>query len=120
MEIKMHHTNATSIAEIVSEELIFKTAQDGLDVLVNVYYQDVDRMIIHEKNVNPDFFVLQTGLAGELLQKFSNYRMKLAIIGDFSKYPGKSIRDFITESNKNGHINFVASLKDAIEKLTIE
>jgi hypothetical protein len=53
-------------------------------------------------------------MAGEILQKFSNYRIKLAIVGDFSKYTKKSIRDFIRESNNTGHINFVGTLDEAL------
>ena len=39
-------------------------------------------------------------MAGEILQKFSNYRVRLAIVGDFTPYSSKSIKDFIYESNK--------------------
>ena len=56
-----------------------------------------------------DFFDLKNGIAGEILQKFSNYRVSLIIVGDFSKYASKSLNDFIYESNKGRHINFVAS-----------
>jgi hypothetical protein len=52
-----------------------------------------------------------------VLQKFSTYRIRLAIVGDFSSYESKSIKDFIFESNKMGHINFVASKEEALEKL---
>ncbi len=31
----------------------------------------------------PDFFRLSTGLAGEIVQKFVNYRFRLVIMGDF-------------------------------------
>lgn len=72
---------------------------------------------LHEKNITPDFFDLKTGTAGEILQKFSNYRVRLAIVGDFSAYPGQSIRDFIFESNKRRHINFVGSVAEAVERL---
>lgn len=33
------------IAEIISEDIIIKTAQDGLGVLGNLYYQDFDKVI---------------------------------------------------------------------------
>jgi len=52
------------------------------------------------------------------LQKFSTYRVRLAIIGDFSKYTSKSLRDFIYESNKGKHICFVANTEDAIQMLS--
>ena len=61
---------------------------------------------------------LQTGLAGDILQKFSNYRVKLAIVGDFSKYKSKSLHDFIRESNKGNRIFFAKNINDAMIKLT--
>ena len=105
------------IAEVVSDNVLIHSLQDGLDILVDVYYQDVDRMILHAKNITPAFFDLKTGLAGGILQKFSNYRMRLAIVGDFSQYPGESIGAFITESNRQGRINFVGSLEEAKVRL---
>lgn len=118
MKTQIHNINNTKIAELISDDLLIKEIQDGLDLLVNVYYQDMDRMIIHEKNITPHFFDLKTGMAGEILQKFSNYKMKLAIVGDLSKYQSKSLNDFIFESNKNGNINFVDSLEEALVKLS--
>lgn len=117
MKTEIYTINNIKIAELISEDLLIKEIQDGLDLLVNVYYQDIDRMIIYEKNIVPEFFDLKTGIAGEILQKFSTYKMKLAIIGDFSKYESKSLKDFIFESNKNRNINFVNSLEEALERL---
>jgi hypothetical protein len=37
-------------------------------------------LVIDEKDLSPDFFDLKTGLAGQVLQKFVNYRTKLAVI----------------------------------------
>ncbi len=65
-----------------------------------------------------DFFDLKSGIAGEILQKFSNYLVRLAIVGDFSKYANKSLKDFIFESNKGGQINFVDSQLEAINVLS--
>jgi len=74
---------------------------------------------LSQEAICEDFFRLKTGLAGEILQKFVNYRMKIAIVGDFSIYTSKSLKDFIYESNKGKHIFFVPSEKEAIEKLRI-
>ncbi|EJL71833.1 DUF4180 domain-containing protein [Chryseobacterium populi] len=119
MEIKAHIINSINIAEAVSDHLIIQSAQDALDLLGNAYYQGFDRVIIHEKNITPEFFDLKTKLAGEILQKFSNYRVRLAIVGDFSKYQSKSIRDFVFESNKARHINFVETTEKALESLSV-
>lgn len=118
MNILSHKINDIEIAEVISDEIIIRSMEDALDLLGNVYYQGFDRMIIHQENLTPDFFDLKNKMAGDILQKFSNYRVRLAIVGDFSKLPGKSLRDFIFESNKGKMVNFVASINEAIRLLT--
>ena len=117
MKIESHTINNIQIAEIISDEVIINHAEDGLDLLGNLYYQGFDKIIIHEQNITPAFFDLKNGIAGEILQKFSNYRVSLAIIGDFSPYQSKSIKDFIYESNKGKHINFLGSTAEALLRL---
>lgn len=119
MQIQVHQENNIKIAEVISEDYLINTPEEALQLMVDLYYQDFDKMIVHEKNIVPDFFDLKTGIAGEILQKFSNYRIQLAIIGDFKKYSGKSIRDFIYESNKGRQINFLSSVEEAVKKLCL-
>lgn len=119
MHIESHTVNNIPIAEIISDTLIIQTAEDGLDLLGNVYYQGFDRMIVYEKNLTPEFFDLKNGIAGEILQKFSNYRMRLAIVGDFSSCTSKSITDFIFESNKGKQVNFLNTREEALNRLSI-
>lgn len=118
MEITTHTIHNISIAEISAEGLIIEKEEDGLDLLGNVYYQGFDRVIIHAKNITPAFFDLKNRMAGEILQKFSNYRVRLAIVGDFSIYKSKSITDFMYESNKGKLINFLGSVEEALNKLS--
>jgi hypothetical protein len=118
MEIKVHNVNGINIAELVADEVVINTTDDGLDLMGNLYYQGFDKILIHEENLTPDFFDLKNGIAGEILQKFSNYRVRLAIVGDFSKYTSKSVNDFIYESNKVKQIVFVGSVTDAIRILS--
>ncbi len=117
MNIAIHNINDTKIAEITSEVVFLKTADDVMEVIGNLYFHDVDKILVHQNNITPDFFDLKTGIAGEMLQKFSNYRFRLAIVGDFTAYSSKSLKDFIFESNKNGRINFVGSKDQAITLL---
>jgi hypothetical protein len=118
MNLTMHIVNETRIAEVLSEESVMKTAEDGLDLLGNLYYQGFDGIILHEKNIVPEFFDLKNGMAGEILQKFSNYRVRLAIVGDFTAHTGNSIRDFMFESNKGRQVAFVGSTDEALQKLS--
>ncbi len=114
MEIKIHSTDKIKIAELVSTDILVNTIEDGLNLIGDLYYQGFDRIIIYERNMCPLFFDLKSGFAGELLQKFSNYRMQLTIIGDFTNYTNKSLQDFIYESNKGKQINFLPTLSSAL------
>ena len=118
MEIVQHKIQNKNIAEIISDEIIINTAEDALDLLGNMYYQGYEVILIYEKNLCADFFDLKSKLAGEILQKFSNYRMRLIVIGDFQKFTSKSLKDFIYESNKGKQVNFVAQLSDALQALS--
>src|SRR5690606_31593567 len=102
------------IAEIITDKVILKTIEDGLDLLGNLYYQGFDKIIIHEKSITPVFFDLKSKIAGDILQKFAQYQMPLIIVGDFSKFESKSLNDFIFESNKGKQVNFTSSISDAL------
>jgi len=102
------------IAELIDDKFVISQVQDILDIMGNLFPLDCKKFIVHEANLHPDFFDLRTGLAGDILQKFSNYRVQLAVVGDFSKYESKSLRDFITESNKAKLIFFVPDMESAI------
>lgn len=117
MDIQEHHINDIKIAEIISDDIIIQNLEEALDVMGNMYYQGFEGMIIREQHITPDFFDLKNKMAGDILQKFATYRMRLAIVGDYSKFTSKSLGDFIYESNKGRHIYFVASTDDAINKL---
>jgi len=115
MEIEVKN----SVAVIQSDEVIVTDTQSALDLMATVRYEvGCDNIAISKTAVSEDFFVLSNGIAGEILQKFVNYRVKLAIIGDYSFYTSKPLKDFIYESNKGSHIFFVATENEAIAKLT--
>ena len=115
MEIKIHTIDNRKIAEIISDDIVLQTVEDAVDLIGNMSYQGFDKLIIHEENMISDFFELKNKIAGNILQKFSQYSMPLAIIGDFEKYESKSLNDFIFESNKGNQINFVTTVEDGLK-----
>tara|TARA_R110002020_G_scaffold251773_2_gene465561 strand:+ start:1725 stop:2093 length:369 start_codon:yes stop_codon:yes gene_type:complete len=118
MEIKKHHFNGSEIAEVISTELIIQNTEDALDLMGNLYYQGYDKIILHRKNITPGFFDLKNKMAGEILQKFSNYRVRLVIVGDFLGGTSQSLKDFIYESNKGKQVNFLSSTGEALKSLS--
>lgn len=118
MEIRYIRPNSElTIAELIDEHFIISLPQQVLDIFGELMATDCDRLIIHEQNLNADFFDLKTRLAGEVLQKFSNYRVKIAVVGDFTKYQSKSLQDFILESNKSNYVFFTDNINSAIKRL---
>ncbi len=111
MEYTIHERSGIEIAEIVSNDAVVRSAQDMLDILVNVPSPII---AIKKDMLAEGFFDLKTGLAGEILQKFSNYRRKLAIVGDFSGYASKSLNDFMYECNSGKEILFVGTIEEAM------
>ena len=117
MQIISHSIKGTQIAELSSEDVLIQTAEDGAQLLADMYYQGFDLIIMQAKQLTESFFDLKTGLAGEVLQKCSNFRIRLTIIGDFSNVVSKSLQDFIFESNKGKLVNFVGSIGEAMERV---
>jgi len=119
MEIKKITANGSEIAIVNSKEVIISDVQSALDFMMSVNYETGCRFIVINKEaLIEDFFILSTRIAGEILQKFVNYQIKLAIVGDFSGYTSKPLKDFIYESNKGRDIFFVSSEEEAIDKLS--
>ncbi|HBC27340.1 MAG TPA: DUF4180 domain-containing protein [Ruminococcaceae bacterium] len=118
MKLNCIEQNGIKIAVVTGSEKVITDTQSALDLLATVNDETgADRIAIGKENIVDTFFVLSTGLAGEVLQKFMNYRIKVAIYGDYTKYTSKPLKDFIYESNKGNHIFFVSTKEKAIERL---
>ncbi len=107
------------ISVVNSNELIIKDVQSAIDFIMNIKYEtNCNKIALNKDAVVEDFFILSTGLAGEILQKFINYQMKFAIYGDYSKYTSKPLKDFIYESNNGKDIFFIENQDEAIKMLS--
>ena len=119
MNIRQLEQNGALIALVESGEALITDLQSALDLMATVRYETgADRMILPKAALDERFFVLSSGLAGDILQKFVNYQLAVAIVGDFSGYTSKPLRDFIYESNNGSHVFFVAAVEEALEKLS--
>ncbi|MBJ8005068.1 MULTISPECIES: DUF4180 domain-containing protein [Bacillus] len=119
MELEKIVTGGINITVVRNDTLVISDVQSALDLLATVQYEvDSKRIIIHKSLISESFFDLKTRLAGDILQKFINYRVKIAIVGDFSMYTSKSLKDFIFECNKGNDIFYLATEQQAIEKLS--
>ena len=104
-----------SIAYIPATTCMIHTLADATDLIGNVHYHTgCNGLVLPKEAFCEDFYDLKTRVAGEILQKFVTYNMRIAIFGDFSQYTSKSLRDFIYESNKGSSVGFLPTMEAAI------
>src|SRR5215831_15352966 len=77
-----------------------------------------DGVILAETDLSPEFFDLRTGLAGELFQKFINYRIPVAIVLPDPDAYGERFSELAREHSSHGMVRFVRSLNEATEWLS--
>lgn len=109
--------NGRKIAVVDRSEIVHNV-QDALDLMATAQYQGGSgKLIFYKESLSEDFFDLKTRFAGEVLQKFSNYNVQLAIVGDFSRHKSRALRDFIYECNNGKFVFWVSSLDAALDAL---
>ena len=119
MNFKKVENNGLFCALAEDDNIVITDAQSAIDLLMSAKYDvGTKNIVISKKLISEDFFILSTGLAGEILQKFINYGGRIAIYGDYSHYTSKPLKDFIYESNKGKDIFFVSTKDEAIDILT--
>ena len=111
MNIREYRKKGVSVVEIIEDGVIIANTQNLLDIVSDVSSK---RIAVKRENISEDFYDLRTGLAGEILQKVSNYHLCIGIIGDFSDITSKSFRDFIYESNETRQIVFKSSIEEVV------
>jgi hypothetical protein len=97
-------------------------AGDVLDVIGTAFGHGAELVLMPAERLTDDFFTLRTGLAGEVAQKFVNYRIRLVVVGDISHHVAKSsaLGAFVSESSRGGQLWFVPTKEDLAERLRQE
>ncbi len=118
MQVEYIKHGGVEIAVVTGAEPVITDAASALDLTMTVRYETgAERIAIDKSVIAEDFFILSTGLAGEILQKWINYHIKAAVWGDYSRYTSKPLRDFIYESNQGKDFFFVETQEEALERL---
>src|SRR5271156_6774867 len=119
MPDKSYELHGVRIFECDSEGAQPRNERDAAD-LINAAWEHHARLIVLPvERLGDDFFQLKTRIAGEIIQKFVNYRLRLAIVGDISRYVAGSsaLRYFVYESNRGNQIWFVATIEELGQRL---
>lgn len=98
---------------------ILRTAADANDFISEAWSTEADVLAIPVERLGPDFLTLSTRVAGEVFQKFVNYGLRCAIVGDIAPALDGSgaLRDFVRETNKGNSIWFVSEFDELRRRL---
>ena len=79
------------------------------DLLAEAISSDAALVAIPAERLSSDFFRLGSKKAGHFIQKFTNYRLRLAILGDISAQTAASepLAAFVRESNRGNAVWFL-------------
>ena len=110
---KIQTESGPPVALVTGEEKVITDPRSALDLAMTVKYETGAERIALAKNL-----ILSTGAAGEILQKYINYHVKLAVYGDYSRYTSKPLHDFLYESNQGKDFFFVDTKEEALRRLT--
>lgn len=118
MTVTVDRQGESVVAIIESSDVVVASTQDALDLMATIRYDhDTSKLILPKAALSEEFFNLRSGLAGDILQKYTNYRARIAIVGDFTGYDSRALRDFIRESNAGTQTLFLPTTAEALERL---
>ncbi|WP_030759866.1 DUF4180 domain-containing protein [Streptomyces sp. NRRL F-2664] len=93
--------------------------REALDCIGNASYQGAEWAVIPVERFDEAFFRLSTRIAGEIVQKFVQYRVGLVVLGDVSRHTAAStaLRDFVRECNRGRQTWFLGDVGELGERL---
>ncbi|GLF93050.1 DUF4180 domain-containing protein [Streptomyces yaizuensis] len=92
---------------------------DALDLIGEAGYLGASWVVLPVERLDESFFRLRTRVAGDIVQKFVNYRMGLAVVGDISRHTDASeaLRDFVRECDRGRQTWFPADTAELEARL---
>jgi hypothetical protein len=122
MADKSYELHGMPVLELSAEGPPLASDRDAVDLVGTAYGHQAEVLVIPTARLTEDFFQLKTRVAGEMLHRLVLYKLRVAILGDVSRYTEESIsfRDFVVESNRGNQIWFVSSVEELGEKLSHE
>ena len=114
LKTEIIHSEKGDLSYCKMNNEIITTSSDFLETMINC---PTETIVLDKDSLNQEFFNLKTGVAGEFLQKISNYKRRLIVLGNYENIKSKSLNDFIYESNKTGKVIFTKTIEEAIQLL---
>lgn len=119
MSFQCYDLHGIRILECAAAGPQIRTGLDAVELIAAASSHTAELIVIPVDRLSDSFFRLKTRTAGEILQKFMTYHLRVAITGDISTHSRESaaLRDFVCERNRGSHIWFVTNIDEFKERL---
>lgn len=119
LAMRLETLGATAVAFYPADAPAIAGEAASLDVIGALYGSGADLVVFEVTQLAPEFFELRNGLAGAILQKFQNYGLRVAILGDIAHHTAAStaLADFVRETTRRGEVLFLPSLAALKQRL---
>jgi hypothetical protein len=101
------------VHQVEADGPLLRTGAEAIELM---YSAEAEWIAVPVARLDPAFFDLSSGVAGDFVQKFVNYGQRLAIVGEIRE-PSDALRDFVRECNRGRQVWFVADADELAGRL---
>ncbi|MFB6981707.1 DUF4180 domain-containing protein [Streptomyces scopuliridis] len=110
---ELRHMHGVPVLLCAPEGDPLRGEREALDLIGDAFHLGATWVVIPAARFEDAFFQLRTRVAGDIVQKFVTYRLRVAVVGDITRHTADStsLRDFVRESNRGTQLWFVPDLE---------
>lgn len=113
MDYRIRESERGKYIELMSAAEPLRTENDALDLIALGWEHETQAVLIHGEALSEDFFKLRTKSAGDMIQKFTNYGMKVAAIIPRETTQQGRFKEMASETNNGPHFRIYDRIEEA-------
>jgi hypothetical protein len=119
MPPKFYELHGVRVLECDPNEKQLRNYNEAVELIGNAFEIRASVILVPAECLDDEFFRLSTRIAGELIQKIVQYRLRLVIVGDISQHLAEStaLRAFVLEANRGKDVWFLATREELDDRL---
>ncbi len=100
---------------VLSGDGVSITSRVARDVIGDALTLRAQTVVIPVERLEPAFFDLRTGVAGDIVQAFVTYQLRLVVVGPLPPVAvaSRAFGAFVAEANRGTQLRFVETLAEA-------
>jgi hypothetical protein len=118
MNVATYDLHGVPAAEMQSEGIIIRTARDAAELTKELTRRGIKKLILHERNLCPEFWQPSNGIADGVLKHFADSSISLALVGTFDRRKAATLTALIQEKDLENQVSLSDSLETAKAQLS--